>query len=55
VKVCVECQRIYLTRLDECPECGCKEYNILLFPFYNDIEQYQEEENGSKEMDKPSD
>ncbi|KKK54911.1 hypothetical protein LCGC14_3079920 [marine sediment metagenome] len=42
MKVCVICSRVYLTKLACCPECNCEDYNILCFPFYNDIEMYEE-------------
>jgi len=50
VKVCQNCREVYLT--DKCPGCGSEEYDILLFPSYNNIER--EEENG-KEMDSEGD
>ena len=40
MKVCSECQAVYLDRFDYCPECECEDYKELIIPFYDDWEEY---------------
>ncbi len=46
VKVCRECSRINHLDVEQCIECGGKDFDELeLTPFWDSIEPYEEERN----------
>jgi len=44
MKVCLDCDIVVPDRVEECPECEGTDFQSLLFPFYEDLEPYLEEE-----------
>ena len=47
MKICLECSRLYPDSDELCPNCGSVRYEVMNFPFYEDIEQYTEENSGT--------
>lgn len=42
MKVCDNCSKVVRDRIEQCQECGCTDFQLLLIPFYDDLELYPE-------------
>lgn len=49
MKTCKVCQRILQDKREQCPECGGKTFQTLTFPFYDIIEQKEEDDDSRRD------